>query len=190
MPYTLAQIEFLGVHFGVTIPPDFLEKKRLGEESANESAETEGDEAVPPGKAAREGGQPAPKIAYAQARLGWDGARKRAQTDVANLEKAFLEMFKADPNFADLQTKIRKLDGILGKFDESLGDTLDQALNAADEEKPKFNRQALAIVEKYRAYVDGDPFIKAVVANPLVPMNFQADLSSTLAQMAQQLAAA
>lgn len=173
MPYTLAQLEFLGVHLGVAIPPDFMEKKRQAAETAT----------------ARGAGKPAPKIAYAQARLAWDGARKRAQTDVANLEKAFLEMFKSDPNFADLQKKIRKLDSILSKFDESLGDTLDKALNAADADKPKFNQEALAIVKKYQAYVDGDAFVKGIVANPLVKMNFQADLSSTLAQMAQQLAA-
>ncbi|EDY20658.1 hypothetical protein CfE428DRAFT_1855 [Chthoniobacter flavus Ellin428] len=30
MPYTLEQLEFLGLHLGVVVPPEFLEKKRKG----------------------------------------------------------------------------------------------------------------------------------------------------------------
>ena len=143
------------------------------------------DEAL--GTDPRPTGRPAPKIAYAQTRLAWDDSRRRAHADVAKLEQAILAMFKADPNFADLQTKVRKLDTILGNFGESLGDMLDQAYNAADADKPKFHQQAVAIIGKYRAYVDGDAFVGAVAANPVVAMNFKADLSSTLSQMAQQL---
>jgi hypothetical protein len=39
MPFTLDQLDFLGVHLGVVIPPEFIENKRRAEEFKTRSAE-------------------------------------------------------------------------------------------------------------------------------------------------------
>ena len=39
MPFTLEQLDFLSVHVGVAIPPDFLENKRRAEQYKQRSAE-------------------------------------------------------------------------------------------------------------------------------------------------------
>jgi len=54
MPFTLEQLDFLSVHVGVAIPPDFLENKRRAEEFKKRSAEmaTRSDEIKQRGDAA------------------------------------------------------------------------------------------------------------------------------------------
>src|SRR5436190_21838141 len=39
MPFTLDQLDFLGVHVGVAIPPEFIENKRREEKFKHRSAE-------------------------------------------------------------------------------------------------------------------------------------------------------
>lgn len=41
MPYTLAQLKFLGLHLGIVIPPELLEKKREAEGAETETPESE-----------------------------------------------------------------------------------------------------------------------------------------------------
>ncbi|HSI14902.1 MAG TPA: hypothetical protein VK961_22810 [Chthoniobacter sp.] len=44
MPYTIVQLEFLKVHMGVAVPPQFLEKKSAAENEAVDGIEKEGEE--------------------------------------------------------------------------------------------------------------------------------------------------
>jgi tetratricopeptide (TPR) repeat protein len=128
------------------------------------------------------------KVAYAQLRLGWDTARKRAPVELEKLEQAILEAFKNEPWVGDLKQHVRKLDTVLEGFQEDLSDALDAALNAADEGKRRLHHeQAAGIVKKYKKYVETDPFIKDIEDNPFTKVNLTKGLSMTLDLLAKRL---
>ena len=84
---------------------------------------------------------------------------------------------------------MRKLDLILEVLGEELQDKLDDALNAPDPAKRPIHREALAIIDRYKSYVDTDAFVAAVQDNPYVTLSLQTDLSRTLSDLATALAA-
>ena len=63
-----------------------------------------------------------------------------------------------------------------------LADTLDAALNAGQDEvrRSEHHRQAQAQIADFLAYVDADPLLSAIDANPFVPVTVHALLQSTL----------
>ena len=130
---------------------------------------------------------PATKVVLQQSRLAWDASRKKIHGDLGKLEQSILELFADDPRLAEVRQKVRKLDQVLLGFGTELEDTLDEALNASEAEKPKLQAKAAAVLKRYRAYLANDPLVKAVAQNPTAPIDLTATLGGTLALLEKKL---
>ena len=124
-------------------------------------------------------------VDYKQLSQSWDAARKQAGDNLKRLEQAILASFADSPDLDEVRVRVRKLDLILETLGSDLQDTLADALNAPDPERPAIHRDALSIIADYREYLDGDEFACAVQDNP-----HSVDVLGTLSQTMADLAAA
>lgn len=150
------------------------------------------------------GGSATGSVQYAKARLAWQAARKKAQLEIATLKAAIEDSFaeveeevdededdemSADAfepvpgglTIANLPQSLARLDEILRRLDDSLAETLDEALNASDDEQRKaLHRLAVDQMDDFNAYVAADPLLANLDNNPFVPVTVRATLESTL----------
>jgi len=124
-----------------------------------------------------------PLVAFTQARLRWDSARKQIQADVSKLQADL-----AQRNLTDFALLTAGVGRILEDFDASLLDTLDDALNAQDpDERRRHHQAALNQIATYQVLVNSDPLIPHVDAHPDVKTKIQSTLNETLAELASKL---
>ena len=75
---------------------------------------------------------------------------------------------------------------VLEALDESLADKLDEATNATNPAtRAKLVDEAKAIIQRYQAYLAGEPVIIALDTNPIVPVAIRPTLTTTLTALAQ-----
>jgi hypothetical protein len=134
-----------------------------------------------------QGGKPAPGIDYRISLLNWEDAQKKVRSELKKLEAAILKEFENEPKFPVIKDSLKKLEEVLGGFDERLRDKLDEALSTPPAERPQLHAEALEIVDEYLDYVDTDGFIDAVESNPFVPVSVREPREKTLNDIAQQL---
>jgi hypothetical protein len=128
-------------------------------------------------------------VHQAKVRLGWQMARQKLAADLKALEGAILEHYRDQPEGADLATRVRRFDDVLGTLDESLADKLDAALNAADPaQRSALHEQARTILAGYAQYVRDEPLIAALDDNPFVPLSTHKTLLKTLKVLDSSLA--
>jgi len=132
-------------------------------------------------------GKPAPGIDYRISLLNWENAQKQVRIELKKLESAILNDFANEPKFPVIKDSLKKLDEVLGGFDDRLRDKLDEAMSAPPEERPNLHKEALEILDEYLDYVETDGFIDAVDSNPFVPVSVRAPLDKTLNDIAGQL---
>jgi len=83
---------------------------------------------------------------------------------------------------------VRKLDHVLEVFDEALADTLDAALNGASvAEKQRLHEHARELIAGDERYLQTDPIVRELDANPFVPIAVQSTLASTLHVLATKI---
>jgi len=143
--------------------------------------------AAQPAKGAASG--PISNVALQQSLHAWDAARKKTHSELQALERQILELFSDDPRLAEVKQSTRKLDAVLGDYAEELRDWLDDAYNAPVEKKPAICTKAVTVLKRYRAYLSKDPFVKAVAANVLQPIDIEGTLGKTLDDVAKTLGA-
>jgi len=164
-----------------------------GEEEVEEDVDEEGKEATTtqagaPSTAASVGAKIAPAIVYAQTRLVWVATRAKVQKDLKLLEDTILGHYKGQPTLPEVVQAVRKLDGVLALFDESLIDRLDQALQAKDPAaKAALHQEARAVISRYQEFLATDPLVQELDGNPFVPIAVQATLSKTLTTLAAKI---
>jgi hypothetical protein len=136
---------------------------------------------------------PAPKsrpgIDYKISLLNWEKAKKQVHAELGKLEAAIVKEFAEEPKISEIKSSLKKLEQVLGGFDERLRDKLDEAMNAKPDDLPPLHEEALGILEEYLDYVDTDGFIDAVDSNPFVPVSVREPLDTTLNEIAGQLRA-
>lgn len=130
-------------------------------------------------------------VNYAKARLAWVAARQKVHGELQKLRTEIRNTFadEEEPTFPDLEKRLKGLDAILETLNESLADTLDAALNAGQDEalRSEHHRHAQAQIGEFLAYVDSDPLLSAIDANPFVPVTVHTLLHSTLKALSQAL---
>lgn len=133
---------------------------------------------------------PGGAVDYAKARLAWLGVRGDAQAGLQRLEKAIIAEYQDEPEaLRSLTRSVRKLDRVMQVLDESLGDKLDEGLNAADPaRRSAVNREARDIIERYVDYLDSDQLVEQIADNPFTPLDLSATLGPTLQALSRQLA--
>jgi hypothetical protein len=149
-------------------------------------------------------------VNHAKARLAWLAARKKAQGEILQLQQAIRAAFEPGAEdddddegddgdapeldddlpdeFPDLEERLQHLDTILVRLDESLADTLDDAMNASDlDQREALNRQAQAQIADFLGYVESEPLLLNLDQNPFLPVTVQATLQATLRTLAATL---
>jgi hypothetical protein len=132
-------------------------------------------------------GKPAPGIDYKISLLNWESAQKKVRSELQKLEAAILKDFAQEPKFPVIKDSLKKLEEVLGGFDERLRDKLDEAMSAPPAELPNLHKEALEILDEYMDYVDTDGLIDAIDSNPFVPVSVREPLEKTLNDIATQL---
>lgn len=169
-------------HAGALKALDMLEQV-LDAPVAPGSAPTPQPQSPAPG-----GSRIAPAIVYTQTRLVWGATRSKIQGELKKLEQAILDHYQGQAAMPQITQSVRKLDGVLALFDESLSDALDNALNAEDAAKKQhWHDEARAIIARYQTYLATDPIVQELDDNPFVPIAVQSTLSGSLATLAAKI---
>lgn len=128
-------------------------------------------------------------VHQAKVRLGWQMARQKLAADLKALEAVILAHYRQQPEYADLATRVRRFDTVLGTLDESLAAKLDEALNAADPgRRSAFHEQARVILADYLKYARDEPLIAALDDNPFLALSTHKTLLKTLQVLDNSLA--
>jgi len=144
----------------------------------------------PPQLALKTGNAPAPAasvVTYAKSRLAWLAARQKVQSEIDKLRGGLIAAFDG----FDIQTELHAeytqfVAPVLEALDESLADKLDEATNATNPAtRAKLVDEAKAIIQRYQAYLAGEPVIIALDTNPIVPVAIRPTLTTTLTALAQ-----
>jgi len=142
-----------------------------------------------PPAAASAAASPGRFVHQAKVRLGWQMARQKLAADLKALEATILAHYRQQPEYADLATRVRRFDTVLGTLDESLAAKLDEALNAADPgRRAAFHEQARVILADYLKYAREEPLIAALDDNPFLPLSTHKTLLKTLQVLDNSLA--
>jgi hypothetical protein len=127
--------------------------------------------------------------AFAKARLAWSATLKKVEGDIGKLQDSFMAAFKGHARASDLQAGFQaRVDAMLEQLDEELEDTLDKVTNAADpQERAKLVKQAQQAIQRYEAFIQKDPTLSEIDANPFVPLSVQKTLTATLAVLSKTI---
>jgi hypothetical protein len=152
------------------------------EERLREAVEAAGPIARPSGREALASGG---KVAIGKAKLAWEDAKKSVHGQLGALQKAIVA------EFPDAAASAKKLDRILARLNEGLGDKLD-ALYAADAPATRKTLRAETgkVAASYLAYIQADELIAHLGRNPFVAVTVAETLSKPLRDLQGQLAAA
>jgi hypothetical protein len=127
-------------------------------------------------------------VRYTKSRLAWDDARKTAHRELAKLQQAMLDdVTEDDSDRQDVVKAVQRLDGLLSAFDDKLSDKLDDALNAAGDDRRRHHNQAVHLVGQYLRFLNSHPIILAIDSNPFAPVRVRETLAATLTDIASQL---
>lgn len=113
------------------------------------------------GELAEAGGN-AGVVQFEQIHLEWDGAKKVVHDRLVSLNAAIL----ADGDDDESRTAASKLDRVLARFNEGLGDTLDELRNAAQGARGALATKAQGIADRYLDYLATDALVAHVETNP------------------------
>jgi hypothetical protein len=128
-------------------------------------------------------------VNYAKSRLAWTAAKDRVGSELKSLEQIILSRYSQSPALPEIAQKIRKFDDVLALFAEDLGDVLDKAYSAADPAKRQtHHREAAAVIAKFLARANDDPFMTKLEANPYMPFTGRKVLLQTLSALSRQIA--
>ena len=179
MPYSLDQLEFLGLHMGVAVPPQLLESKR-GEGKAEESEESE--KVIPKAE------KGASLVALQQVRLAWDQTRKQIQVDLKTLEGSILAACEEDEEVESEDVDVAVLQTVLDGLDNRLIDKLDEALNAADPaQRAKLNQEAKGIAAEYSAFINGNALMADIDDSGFTPVAIRKSAVGALTLLSSKL---
>jgi hypothetical protein len=214
MPFTLEQLDFLGVHLGVVIPAEFIENKRRAEEFKTRR-ETVGAEAGGkpdgwPSKAKFEtllkrADDAAEQNQFAPALKLLDEAQQLLhQPDSAAMPPA-LPVWREAKDVVDAQLDLlygklkrvglpvfeqaaNQIEGVLAGYRTSLVAALTEYDGAAGDAKEAARAKALKVVLSYQENIPKDKHIRAADNNPFgVEVTICDTLGAALAGLNQQL---
>jgi hypothetical protein len=119
---------------------------------------------------------------FVKARLAWVAARTKVEGDVAKLHDALAAAYQGHGAMDDLEKAFQsKVEAMLTTLDHSLAEKLDEVNKATDQEEyVKLVQEAKQIMQRYVTYVDSEPIIAKLDANPFVPIAIEKTLTATL----------
>lgn len=144
---------------------------------------------VPPAPRGQPDGSPAGPLAAAP--QTWIGMRSQLEQRIGSLKAAVLEHFAEDGQalLAEIGKTMTQLDGITSQLDHSLAARLADAHAASDPAaRNAAVEQCKALLARHRAYVDAEPLIAHIDANPLgIPTGIRTLLDGAFDSIEQSL---
>jgi len=133
---------------------------------------------------------PAKAAVFERARSAWLATRRKVESDIGALQKELASSFDGHPKASDVEAGFASLaESVLNLLGEQLADALDNATKATDaNDHAVLVHEARQTLQRYQDYIDGDPSVAALDANPFVPMAIQKTLSATLSVLSKTLA--
>lgn len=104
-----------------------------------------------------------PLVAFAKIRLDWEARKKAVQAKIAELH-AKIVAESDDPEDAAAAKNLHK---VLARFNEGLGDTIDEMRNATEQAvQRRLTAKAVEIANRYLQFLHSDPLVAHVEENP------------------------
>ncbi len=132
---------------------------------------------------------PATARTMPKARMAWAAARHHVQGELDKLTTAMAKTYQ-DHGFATDLGKMMsaKVEPMLDQLDDSLAHKLDEvAANTDLAQHPKLVAEAQQITARYADFIDTEPMIAKLDANPFVPLHIRAALDVTLSTLSKVL---
>lgn len=125
------------------------------------------------------------KVRFEQVHLDWDSRKSTVEGRLAQLNDAIL----AEDDIPEGPSAAAKLGRVLARFNEGLGDTLDELRNATDAaERKRLSQKAQGIADRYLAYLSDDALVAHVEENPYdIAVDVRGTLSPPLQGLKSQL---
>jgi hypothetical protein len=134
-------------------------------------------------------GGPPNAAALEKARLAWGAARKRVESEVDKLHAEMTSAYKDHGFGGELDTFFKaKVEPILHNLDDTLVHKLDEVTkNTNPAQHAQLVAEAQKIVQKYEAYLAGEPLIAKLDNNPFVPLQIEKTLVATLTALSRAI---
>ncbi len=126
---------------------------------------------------------------FPKARTAWVSARKRVQGEIDKLHAEMAAIYQGHGFGADLDRLIHaKVEPMMAALDDSLAHKLDEVAAASDAaQHTRLVAEARKIIASYAAFIDGEPLIAKLDANPFVPLHIRVTLDATLSTLSKVL---
>ena len=137
-------------------------------------------EAAPPSAPA------AGNVAFQKMRLLWDGTRKALSDQLKALEAEIVAASDDEPDAKEIAANVGKLEHALQTLDTRLSDALDALYNQGGTD-PALKREAKDIALSYQGFVETDPLLTELDANPFMPLDAAKRVQTALNSMISRL---
>lgn len=123
--------------------------------------------------------------AYGRSGRAWVATRSRVQTDLDKLRAALVASYQDDGIADEIESRFRsRVAPVMQGLDASLAEKLEQASGAADAQTRAARvAEAQAILQRCQAFIDGEPLLADLDANPFVPLEIRKTLTATLSAL-------
>lgn len=121
-------------------------------------------------------------VRLAQGLLIWNAARRYASEQITALQQVILKETRGEPDFKSIEASVGSLDDLLESLDDSLGQKLGELRETADPaRKAVLSSEAVAIVERFQAFVAEDSLMNDIDDNGFMPLDIKAKITAALA---------
>jgi hypothetical protein len=128
---------------------------------------------------------------FKKARATWIAVKTKAEQDLEKVKDGARMEYLADPQqFPKIAKGCKDIDAILDNLDDQLRDTLDAYASTPLKNQAKLHSLAAAateILDRYRAYVEGNPLMKAIDKKEFADVTIHAPIMKALADLRKAL---
>ena len=124
---------------------------------------------------------------YAKSRTAWIATRAKVESEIAKLHGALSSAYQGHGAAQTLETAFQtRVAAMLSELDDSLAEKLDEVNKATDaSQRAQLVQEARSVMQRYEAYVAGEPLIAKLDANPFVPVAIEKTLTATLTALSK-----
>ena len=124
---------------------------------------------------------------YAKSRTAWIATRAKVESEITKLHGALSSAYQGHKAAQTLETAFQtRVAAMLSELDDSLAEKLDEVNKATDaSQRAKLVQEARSVMQRYEAYVAGEPLIAKLDANPFVPVAIEKTLTATLTALSK-----
>lgn len=127
-------------------------------------------------------------VSFAKSRLQWQAAKKDVSGQIDRLRAAIIaDAQEEEEEDTDAMEGAKKLESLIGRFNEGLSDSLDDLYNAENHQKPGLAESTLTIVGSYLDFVQSHALVSHIDENPYETVTVRSTLQTPLLEIQAQL---